>query len=384
MAERPEPVGERRADPAERHQVREQEVLDPVEDLAVAQGLEVERGGRPEQLPQAPGQAVAGQLAVGDDDGTAVGRAQPRLLEELVGDLLLADVVAHVVAGDGRREQEAAEVRLAGPGVVLAVGVAVEGHRLRVRADHVVALDEGLDAGLPVAVDLPAHPQHGRPVLERPPPVVVGQPAEVLRQRGRLRVEVHEHEAAPGVDADLGQRHVAPVELGEVPPRRDVLEGAVEVPRPGVERAAQLAVAAGLRAQLGPAVQAGVGVRLEGARVGAYHDHRVVADLVDHGVADSGDLVLVAGHLPDPRPQALHLEVVERSAHVALPGHRTVAERLVARVPAHDVGHRVRVAVEVVLHGPARAPAPSPDIGLRLPVLQQHRRPPRQPTLRCV
>ena len=77
-------------------------------------------------------------------------------------------------------------------------------------------------------------------------------------------------------------------------------------------------------AQLAPAVEAGVGEGLDRARAVtrgiADHDEGEPGDLVDMGVADIGDVVLVAGHLPHALPQPLDFALVLLPAPVAVRG----------------------------------------------------------------
>ena len=93
-------------------------------------------------------------------------------------------------------------------------------------------------------------------------------------------VEVHEHHRAPGVDLHVDERVVV-VEHAELAPRRHLAQAAVEVPRPAVERAADLGeVGAGAAAQLAAAVEAHVLERAQHAVVAADDQHREPPDAV--------------------------------------------------------------------------------------------------------
>src|SRR6201999_4668155 len=77
------------------------------------------------------------------------------------------------------------------------------------------------------------------------------------------------------------------------------------------------AIAMAARGDLDAAMAAGVVESLHPA-LGADQDHRLVEDLVLDPVADLGDLLQPAGHLPDARPQALPLQLEELGVVVAL------------------------------------------------------------------
>ena len=51
---------------------------------------------------------------------------------------------------------------------------------------------------------------------------------------------------------------------------------------------------------------------------GAHDDERPVGDLVDERVADLGELLLAARHLPDAVPHPLDLEAMELGIEVSL------------------------------------------------------------------
>ena len=91
--------------------------------------------------------------------------------------------------------------RVALVAVVAGVDVVAELERPGVGRRDVVGLVEGVDGRLPVAGDLERHVVDDRPLLEVVRIEVLGDDAEVVAQRLRVRVEVHEDEAAPGLAA---------------------------------------------------------------------------------------------------------------------------------------------------------------------------------------
>ena len=79
---------------------------------------------------------------------------------------------------------------------------------------------------------------------------------------------------------------------------------------------------AGLGHELPSPMATGVPERPDLVRRAAHEQDRLVADLVERRVADLGDLLLAARHLPDPAPQPLLLQLVEGPTRVA--SHRDV------------------------------------------------------------
>ena len=187
------------------------------------------------------------------------------------------------------------EVRV---GVVSGVGVAEIVHQRRVGRHDVVRLHERFLARLPVDPhDLLDVGDLDSP-FERVGGEVIVEPGEMLGERSGVGVGVDEHETVPRVDSRLGQRVVGGGDAREVPLARDLLERAVEVPGPSVERAAQLLGAVAVRfTEPAAAVQAGVAEGLD-AVGGAHDQERHVGDLVDVVVADVRDLLRETGELP--------------------------------------------------------------------------------------
>jgi hypothetical protein len=143
---------------------------------------------------------------------------------------------------------------------------------------------------------------------------------------------------------------VVVVDVLEIPPGRHAGQVAVEAPRKAVERAAELRALAGVVLQLSAAMQTRVVVGLDRVGAGTGHDERHGGDVVDDVAADVGDLLLAAGELPDPLPQALDLTLVPLARRVAILGHVFVAEEP-RRLQTQHVGHLVGVGVEQVLIG---------------------------------
>src|SRR5262249_49911644 len=130
--------------------------------------------------------------------------------------------------------------------------------------------------------------------------VRLGRGAQVISERGRLRVHVDEHESSEYLDSRLRQRELLPIHMGEVPLTDDALVGTVDVPAPAVKAALELRrVAVGARgAQFRTAMQAGVEVGTDVALADPCHDEGVRADVVDVIVAYFRDVLLAAGKLP--------------------------------------------------------------------------------------
>ena len=146
------------------------------------------------------------------------------------------------------------------------------------------------------------------------------QPAQVSRPRTGVSVK--------SLRSICGKSH------SEVMPRKLPSR----VPAEAVKRTDEAGSVAGPVAKAAAPVAADVVVRPD-AFGSAHHDDRVAADVIDPVVAHLGNLLLPAGHLPDPGPEALHLQVMEGLAGVA--GHRHGDQRR-----AEDVlqGQGLRVA----------------------------------------
>ena len=192
------------------------------------------------------------------------------------------------------------------------------------RADDVVGFHEGFLRNFPVAWQALDHVR-GLVALGEGTREVAVDIAEEMLKRFSVRVRIDEHEAAPVADRDWGKRIFLFGHAREIPVAGHFLELAIEVPRPAVERAAQHLEALTVRiAQLAAAVEAGVGESLDRAgaitRGIAHEDEGQAGDLVDVRIADIGNVVLVAGHLPNALPQPLDFAVVLFAGVVAVRG----------------------------------------------------------------
>ncbi len=112
--------------------------------------------------------------------------------------------------------------------------------------------------------------------------------AEEYLQRLAIGVGVDEHEAGPGAHLHFGQRQVAAWSVGEVPVGGDLLQLAIDVPRPTVKRATKLAHAPVIRLQQPAAMQAGIGISLDLAVTYPGDQVRLVGNVVDDVAARMG------------------------------------------------------------------------------------------------
>ena len=229
---------------------------------------------------------------------------------------LRGDVFAHSEVGVNRHADSAG---------VGAVHHVVQHRRglleLRVGAHHVIAFHEGLHRGLPVGGKLGRIPPLGALAGLAVRLQSVEHRADGLAETGRSVVEVDEHAAQRLLGAARAQREIGLVELALAEHVAAIDEGvlAFAVPAPAVERADEplrLAVAVP-RSELDPAMAAGVVERLHPVLC-AHHQHRFAEVGIFDPVADLGDLLEAAGHLPDVRPQVLDLGLVERRIVIAL------------------------------------------------------------------
>ena len=236
-------------------------------------------------------------------------RMPPAAVLLAVVDALPAGLPVEMRAGHARGGHRPAVVA---EDVVAAVGVAERFHQRGMGRHHVVALHEGLLAGLPVHRHELGDVRRLVPVLERHEFEVVGEVAQVVGQWRGVPVGVDEHEAVPDADQGFGQPVVGHVHIGKVPLAGDLPQRAVELPAPAVEGAAKAGRAPPVvLAQLAAPVQAGVAVGLDLVGGGADDQERQVRDVVDVVVADLGDLFLQASELPHAAPQPLDFKVVD-------------------------------------------------------------------------
>ncbi len=225
---------------AEQEEVGEDEVLDRVQDLRVADvgivdpELVFSRLARDvgAELPHLLDPGPFGQLR--RIDGLAAERAHDRAVQPVVDDhLRVVGHVAQVGAGNPDAHHLAGVIA---PVVILGIAVAGDGHDARVGLVDVIDLKERGDGDFPIA---------GQHLAEMPNlgGVVVGPGLEMPRDRladeglERLGVGIHgdEHEPVPGPDTHLGQVHLIVADIGKVPAARDPLQTAVEPVLPIVE-----------------------------------------------------------------------------------------------------------------------------------------------------
>ena len=180
MAVGAESVGDRGEVPGPRHEVREEEVLDPVEQLGVGD-LRRSRG-RCARARRRARRSPSVWRAVDPGSTVDLGRARA---ERRADDLGVVDLVVEVLAADADRVDHPADV--APVDVVLGQGVGRRREQLRVHRHRVVRLDECLERDLPVARHDPHDVRGEVALLERPLGEVPRQVLEVLHERRGLR-----------------------------------------------------------------------------------------------------------------------------------------------------------------------------------------------------
>ena len=215
-----------------------------------------------------------------------------------------------------------------------------EGQDLMVRALHVIRLVEGVDRGFPVRRQ---HRGEHRPqphlfkVIRREE---FGKWREEVEQGLGVRIEVQEHEPAPGVRADRGDAQVGG-EVREVAGVGHLDAFAVEGIAPRVERAPEAAVGhvAGAGREARAAMEAHVVEGVDRAVVVAGHDGRLRADVVDDVVAGLGKFLFPARDLPDAGPHAFEFEREEVVGQVARLRDEPVVVREPLKWQRGDVSH---------------------------------------------
>jgi hypothetical protein len=224
------------------------------------------------------------------------------------------------------------------PHLLRRVDVVHRADHLAVQPLHVIRLAEPVGDDLPVRLHRHGHDDLAAEVVEPEPREVVGNGFEVLGQRHRVGIGVHEHDRAEGVDRRREQRVVVVAEGTEALARRHLAQPAVEPPAPAVVAAAQLLEPVpGAGADEVAAVAAHVLVRAQRAVEVAHDEHRQVADAVLEVVAGIGDMVDGARDLPHAGPHALELERGELGREIA---RLRDARRLGGRAPGGGRGDR--------------------------------------------
>ncbi len=214
-----------------------------------------------------------------------------------------------------------------------------------VGAHQVVHFEECLDRQLPVDRKLRCVPPFGAQFAGAARVKLVHDRAEAFQQRGGAVVEIDESAAAPGLDPAGFQRDPGRIELvlaEDLAPENKAV-GPVEIVAPAVERADEArpgAIAAALD-QPHAAVTADV---VEGPDTvfRANDDNGLFEHAVFGIVADLGNFLQPAGHLPDMRPELLLFEREEARIVIA-PGRNQFGI-------GHPVGHRIQCALDLVRH----------------------------------
>jgi hypothetical protein len=226
--------------------------------------------------------------------------------------------------------------------LVVEEGVVEPGEHLRVQPLGVVALVEGVDCGLPVAVEqdrsVRAEPHLLEPVLR----VARGDVTEERVERLAVGIHVDEDEATPPAHLNVAEtQQIVGHRVGVVVTVDDLDDVAVEIPTPRVVAAADLCSTelADAFGEARAAVRARVEERSDRVGVAADDEDRLVADRVLQEVAGERDLFFPARDLPDPRPEPLHLEVEELAGVVPRAGDGDEAVRLLERERRIERGH---------------------------------------------
>ena len=196
--------------------------------------------------------------------------------------------------------------------VVLGDRVAHAGQQLRVGGDHVVRLHEGLLRDLPVAAQDLADVHLLEAVLERPVGELRGEVAEVLGERVAQSGSRFTNTNPPHVSTCTGGRSKSSRSTCS----KSHLHGAC-LNEPSrfhakpwkAQRSSSSRPSYSL--QHPAAVPADVAERADGVGRRPHDEDRDADDVVGDVVADLGDVLLAAGHLPDPLPHLLDLEPVE-------------------------------------------------------------------------
>ena len=190
-------------------------------------------------------------------------------------------------------------------------------HQAGVRDRHVVALEVVVDHDLPVGGLggglLGLHLEPLEPVTLH----ALRQPGDLLRQRGRVKVEVHEDEAGHDLDAGREQPQRGLVETRDRAAFGHADQLAVEAIGPAVVAAAdRLAAIARAAQEARAAMAADVAERAQLALVVAQDQNRLHAGLGGDVAARARELADVAGELPGAGEDLALLDLEHRGVAV--------------------------------------------------------------------
>ena len=235
------------------------------------------------------------------DAAVEIGRVHARLGHDELDQGRQFARFADPLADRGKGHEVAAVALVA---VDLEVAVLEVIQELRMNALDVIALVEGIDRGLPVAVPFDRPVSNHHHALEVIGIEVRRQRSEEVVKRLRFGVQGEPHEASPGVAVELGQA-VAGRPLGEGLAIRNTVEPAVELIFPVMVGAPERL--GGPHACRHQSIAAMLAHVVEGphAVVGLAHEKNgLEPDLVDEIVAGPGNVILAARHQPHLGPHA--------------------------------------------------------------------------------
>jgi hypothetical protein len=251
--------------------------------------------------------------------------------------------------------------------VVARIHVVAELERPAVGGGEMIGLVEGVDGGLPVAVDLDRAVVGDLPVLEAVRIEMLGHDPQIAPQRLGRRVETDEDEARPGLTAHGLERERPGVEpLRKALRIEGLLEPAVEAVLPTVEETGEALgmTASGLAQAIAP-MHADVVARGQGAVGLADHQDRLRPDLEAEVVPGSGTVRLASRTEPGPGPHPLPLEPGELRTRVSLLGNRDRVECRIRR-GLHRRRHRRTSSNSVREQGADLGVHPGPDLPARV------------------
>ena len=188
-----------------------------------------------------------------------------------------------------------------------------------VRHRAVVTLEEVVHHGFPVGLDAVGQTRGKGEVgqVGGIPHDFTGQCAALLRQRGRLRVEIDEHEVAKHFDLHGVEANVLALEILDMFRARRVYQAAVEVVGPGMIGAGDAFGLTFTEQQLVTAMFADVVVGAQVAVTIAYRDDALSFDTQGHVTAGSSQFFLVTDELPAAMENLFAFDLQETRIEVA-------------------------------------------------------------------